>query len=91
MRVLCINGDFSGRAAYRYLLESPKELEEYTVRETVDILGRTGYILNEIFGGIIPTTGNEISFDSSRFVRLQEINTLEETIEELEPCLIDFQ
>jgi hypothetical protein len=66
----------------------PKEMEEYTIREILEIGTKKGYLLEEVFGGILPS-GLELSFDSSRFVHLEEINTSEESIQE--ECLINFQ
>jgi hypothetical protein len=89
MRVLCINGDFSNAGERsKFLLSVPKELETYTIREVVERGPVKGYLLEEVFGGIMPS-GLEVSFDSSRFVRLEEINTSEELIQE--ECLINFQ
>jgi len=74
MKVLCINSDFSnaiGRPSYKYLKDLPKELEEYTVREVVEKKGIAGYLLEEIFGGTLEN-GEEISYDSSRFIPIQD-------------------
>ncbi len=91
MRVLCINGDFSNaanRPSGKFIIEVPKEREVYTVREIKEKRGIIGYLLVEIYGGTL-LNGDEISFDSSRFIRLEEINTLEESIKK--ECLINFQ
>lgn len=86
MRVLCINGDFSNAGERsKYLMSVPKELEMYTIKDIVHSPGGDGYILEEIFGGILPN-GKEISFRTNRFVRIEEIDTLEEEITK-EECL----
>ena len=86
MRVLCINGDFSNAGERgQYLISVPKELKNYTVRDAVERGGRTGYLLEEIFGGIMPN-GLEVSFDSSRFVPVEELDVFEEMY--TEECLI---
>lgn len=88
MRVLCINGDFSNAGPRsRYLRQVPKELKEYTIREVIKRGIVVGYLLEEICGGFFPS-GIEVSFDSSRFIPLEEINTSKEQIEE--ECLINF-
>lgn len=92
MRVLCINGDFSKESArenFKFVLAVPEELVEYNIKEIQEKRGKTGYVLGEIFAGFLPN-GDEISFDSSRFVRIEEIDTLEEEITEKE-CLINLQ
>lgn len=84
MRVLCINGDFKNarlRPAFQYVKQLPKELNEYNVREVREVDGRIGYCLVEFCAGFNPK-GMEISFDASRFVPLEDINTLEEILEE---------
>jgi hypothetical protein len=89
MRVLCINGDFTGamwHPSYQYLKETPVELQNYTVVDVREINGRVGYILDEIDAGFFPS-GVPISFDSSRFIPVEEINSLEELIEE--ECLME--
>ena len=78
MRVLCINGDFSNAGSrMKYLVEVPIQLEEYIVKEIIQGLDKVGYILEGISGGILPS-GREVSFDSSRFISLDDLSTLEE-------------
>jgi hypothetical protein len=87
MRVLCINDDFSAQTSrpdWRYVLNTPKEMESYTVKEVQEFGSRTGYVLDEIFAGF-NDKGKEISFSSTRFVPVEEINTLAEATDE---CVI---
>ena len=76
MRVLCINDDFSldkNRENFKYILELPKQLEEYTV---IFVNEYDGYILKEINAGVYPN-GLPISFKSERFIRIDELHVEE--------------
>jgi len=88
MRVLCINGDFSNLGERsKHLINVPKELNDYNVREVVKRGSMTGYLLEEVFGGILPS-GLEVSFLAERFVLLEEIDSLKEV--EAEECQINL-
>lgn len=72
----------------KYVKQLPVQMEEYTISEVVQRGGRNGYVLEEIDGGILPN-GSVVIFDESRFVKLDEIDTLEITTED--ECLINLQ
>ena len=79
MRVLCINGDFvqaRNLPGFERIIKFPKTLEEYNIREVVNRSGRDGYLLEEIFGGIL-ANGNEVSFNQNRFIPLEALDVLE--------------
>jgi hypothetical protein len=58
-------------------------MEIYTIREIIkSASGSTGYLLEEVFGGILPN-GKEVSFNPNRFVKVEEIDTLEELNREI--------
>jgi len=89
MRVLCINGDFSNvsrtRDWFTFVKETPITLNNYTVIDVKEKSGRTGYILEEVDGGVLPN-GELVTFDSARFVLVEDV-TEEEMIREEEECM----
>lgn len=84
MKVLCINDDFTmqrARESYKNICSFPKEGWTYTVERIEERNGIIGYALAEVFGGIYEA-GDEILWNSNRFIRVEDTSDLVEEIHE---------
>ena len=85
MKVLCIDADFSTakkRPTWKYVKDLPKFGETYTVEEVICFGPIVGYILKEIESPLNPETGNQINWDASRFIPVEDIE---------EECILEFE